>query len=268
MLQRLAASLARLGVTADDPEPVRVQKATLTLATSTDRLLITGERNGFRPDETASFRLELPAPAAATALTVYLVNVGGDGAEALLGTGEWSVDPAWDTATGFLPAPPIGQHTLREGDSDEPPVSADPAEVGTMLLSGGTTSMSKLIPRTHQDYVLNAKACGEVAGFDENTVFLAILPLGHNYNLASPGLLGALYHGGSVVLVPATDTETVFAAVQRERVTVIAAVVPLIAAWLEAGVERRFDVSSLRVVQNGGARLAPGGRARYCAPRR
>jgi acyl-coenzyme A synthetase/AMP-(fatty) acid ligase len=34
-------------------------------------------------------------------------------------------------------------------------------------------------------------------------------------------------------------------------------VVPLIAGWLEAHVEERFDLSSLRVVQNGGARLAP-----------
>ena len=153
-----------------------------------------------------------------------------------------------------------GQHALadllRDGDADEPPVTVDPTEVGTMLLSGGTTSMSKLIPRTHQDYVLNARLCGAAAGFDERTVFMAILPLGHNYNLASPGLLGALTFGGTVVLSSA-DTDSVFATVQRERVTVIAAVVPLIAGWLEAGVEQRFDLSSLRVVQNGGARLAP-----------
>ena len=69
-----------------------------------------------------------------------------------------------------------------------------------MLLSGGTTSMSKLIPRTHQDYVLNARLCGRAAGFDEDTVFMAILPLGHNYNLASPGLLATLHYGGTVVL--------------------------------------------------------------------
>jgi 2,3-dihydroxybenzoate-AMP ligase len=46
----------------------------------------------------------------------------------------------------------------------------------TMLLSGGTTSMSKLIPRTHDDYVLNARLCGAAAGFDASTVFMALLP--------------------------------------------------------------------------------------------
>ena len=44
--------------------------------------------------------------------------------------------------------------------------------------------------------------------------------------------------------------------------TVIAAVVPLIANWLNSRVPGRFDLSSLKVVQNGGARLAPELRAR------
>jgi 2,3-dihydroxybenzoate-AMP ligase len=150
----------------------------------------------------------------------------------------------------------------RDGPFDPPDVPVDPAEVGTMLLSGGTTSMSKLIPRTHQDYVLNARLCGRAAGFGEGTVFMAILPLGHNYNLASPGLLAALHYGGTVVLAASTQTDDIFAAVQRERVTHIAAVVPLIATWLASDVQTRYDLSSLQVVQNGGARLAPELRAR------
>ena len=133
----------------------------------------------------------------------------------------------------------------------------DPAEVTTMLLSGGTTSLSKLIPRTHDDYVLNARLCGRAGGFDENTVFMAILPLGHNYNLASPGMLGTYYYGGTVVLAPSGDAAEVFSLVQREKVTVIAAVVPLISNWLNSTVPDNYDCSSLKVIQNGGARLAP-----------
>ena len=133
----------------------------------------------------------------------------------------------------------------------------DPAEVTTMLLSGGTTSLSKLIPRTHDDYLLNARLCGRAGGFDENTVFLAILPLGHNYNLASPGMLGCFYYGGTVVLAPSGDAAEVFSLVQRERVSVIAAVVPLISNWLNSSLPDEYDLSSLKVVQNGGARLAP-----------
>ena len=136
-------------------------------------------------------------------------------------------------------------------------IAPDPAEVTTMLLSGGTTSLSKLIPRTHDDYVLNARLCGEVAGFDEDNVLMAILPLGHNYNLASPGILGTFYYGGTVVLAPSGDAADVFALVERERVTTIAAVVPLISAWVNSDAPERHDLSSLQVIQNGGARLAP-----------
>ena len=148
----------------------------------------------------------------------------------------------------------------------------DATTIATMLLSGGTTSMSKLIPRTHNDYVLNAKLCGKAAQFGPETVFLAILPLGHNYNLASPGLLGVFYYGGTVVIGHELDTASVFAEVERSGVTVIAAAVPLITKWLDSEAEiQRYDTSSLRVIQNGGARLAPELRRRlierlHCIP--
>jgi 2,3-dihydroxybenzoate-AMP ligase len=137
-----------------------------------------------------------------------------------------------------------------------------PSEISTMLLSGGTTSLSKLIPRTHDDYVLNARLCSEIGGFDADTVFMAILPLGHNYNLASPGMLGTFYCGGTLVIGASTDLPEVFTTIERERVTVVAAVVPLVTNWLNQQVATRFDLTSLRVIQNGGARLAPELRAR------
>ncbi len=167
--------------------------------------------------------------------------------------------------------PAASQRGLALLPSAVPFAAPQPGDVATMLLSGGTTSLSKLIPRTHDDYVLNARLCGAVAGFDEQTVLLAILPLGHNYNLASPGLLGTFYYGGTVVLAPSTNADDVFALVPRERVSVIAAVVPLITAWVNGETHARYDLSSLKVVQNGGARLAPELRRRlrdqfHCTP--
>jgi 2,3-dihydroxybenzoate-AMP ligase len=163
------------------------------------------------------------------------------------------------------PAPGQTAHAdLMGGDEDASTIATrlatarfDADDVATLLLSGGTTSLSKLIPRTHQDYALNARLCARAAGFDEHTVFMAILPLGHNYNLASPGILGTFHAGGTVVLAPGTDTADIFRLVEQERVSVIASVVPLITAWLSSDEPDRFDCSSLRVIQNGGARLAP-----------
>ena len=133
-----------------------------------------------------------------------------------------------------------------------------PDEVALMLLSGGTTGLPKLIPRTHNDYVYNCRQSGAVAGFNNiGTVFLALLPMAHNYTLGCPGVLGALAHGGTAVIAPDTSIETVSRLIEAERVSVISAAVPLIVNWLNANRPQYRDFSSLRVVMNGGAKLAP-----------
>jgi len=133
----------------------------------------------------------------------------------------------------------------------------DPADVALILLSGGTTGLPKLIPRTHNDYVCNAKLSGHIAGIDQETVFLAVLPIAHNYTLASPGILATLAFGGTVVIAPGTAADIVFPLIERERVTHVAAAVPLLVNWLNDPNRSRFNIRSLRVVQNGGAQLAP-----------
>ncbi|MDE2612389.1 MAG: AMP-binding protein [Burkholderiales bacterium] len=166
----------------------------------------------------------------------------------------------------FVAGSPLpGQRALGElldADLAAAPAAALPPqpaadEVALMLLSGGTTALSKLIPRTHNDYVLNAKASARAAGIDESTVFLAVLPLGHNYSLASPGILACFASGATVVLAGGHTAEAVFPLIERHRVTLVSAAVPLITLWLHSDVPARHDLSSLAVVQNGGARLAP-----------
>jgi 2,3-dihydroxybenzoate-AMP ligase len=135
--------------------------------------------------------------------------------------------------------------------------SASPDEVALMLLSGGTTGLPKLIPRTHNDYVYNCRQSGALAGFNASTVFLALLPMAHNYTLGCPGTLGALARGGTVVIAPDLTFETVARLIETERVSVISAGVPLIVNWLNAESTQHRDFSSLRVVMNGGAKLVP-----------
>jgi 2,3-dihydroxybenzoate-AMP ligase len=135
--------------------------------------------------------------------------------------------------------------------------SPSPDEVALMLLSGGTTGLPKMIPRTHNDYVYNCRRSGEVAGFNANTVFLALLPMAHNYSLGCPGVLGVLARGGTAVIAPDATIDTVARLIEVERVSVISAAVPLIVNWLNAKSPQYRDFSSLRVLMNGGAKLAP-----------
>ena len=79
----------------------------------------------------------------------------------------------------------------------------DPAAAALYLLSGGTTGLPKLIPRTHRDYVLNLKVSAALTGLDETSRYLAALPVCHNFALGCPGVLGTLAEGGRVVLTEA-----------------------------------------------------------------
>jgi 2,3-dihydroxybenzoate-AMP ligase len=164
-------------------------------------------------------------------------------------------------------APARGQVSLQallgsDADGQAPgrlPAEAfdDAADVAVMILSGGTTAISKIIPRTHDDYVYNCTQSAAVAGFDESTVYLAALPLAHNYTLASPGVLGTLAHGGTVVIATDPAPQTTFPLIERHRVTVVAGGVPVAARWLAAAEHEEYDLSSLEIFMNGGARLMP-----------
>jgi len=140
--------------------------------------------------------------------------------------------------------------------ADSEPDDADPSDVAFFLLSGGTTGFSKLIPRTHDDYAYNMRRSGEVAGFGEDTRFLIALPVAHNFPLGSPGVFGALQHGGTGIFAADPSAQTCFPLIAREGVT-HAAVVPTVAQrWLEESPEARASLATLRVLQVGGARLS------------
>ncbi|TCC08372.1 (2,3-dihydroxybenzoyl)adenylate synthase [Kribbella soli] len=131
----------------------------------------------------------------------------------------------------------------------------DSRSVAVFLLSGGTTGLPKLIARTHDDYTYNAKRSGTVSGMDASTVYLVALPAGHNFPLACPGLLGALLVGGTVVMLPSPEPIRTFATIAAEGVTHTAVVPAVAQRWLDEYSDSN-DLSSLRVLQVGGARLA------------
>lgn len=131
------------------------------------------------------------------------------------------------------------------------------SEIAICLLSGGTTGVPKVIARTHDDYEYNIRRSADVCGFGPETVYLAVLPAGHNYPLASPGILGTLYSGGRVVLLPSPRPEAVLTTVEAEGVTVTSTVPAVVLRWMEVAASGRWDLKSLRYVHVGGSMLSP-----------
>jgi 2,3-dihydroxybenzoate-AMP ligase len=130
------------------------------------------------------------------------------------------------------------------------------SDVALLQLSGGSTGVPKLIARTHDDYLYSVRASAAVCELSTETRFLAALPMTHNFTLSSPGVLGVLEAGGSVVACPHPHPEQVLKAFREHRITLAASVPSLAQAWLEAKSrylgDERLPWLTLQV---GGARL-------------
>ncbi|WP_019202102.1 (2,3-dihydroxybenzoyl)adenylate synthase [Tsukamurella sp. 1534] len=151
-----------------------------------------------------------------------------------------------------------------DGDDTEPAVVA-PESLAFLQLSGGTTGVPKLIPRTHADYLYSVRESARICGLGPGTRFLVVLPAAHNFPMSSPGILGVLWAGGTVVLGTDPAPHKAFPLIEAERVTMTSLVPPLAMLWLQARPGSSADLSSLALLQVGGAKF-PAEAARRVEP--
>lgn len=144
-----------------------------------------------------------------------------------------------------------------EGPRDALPGDPDPQSVAFLQISGGSTGLSKLIPRTHDDYIYSFRASNDLCGIDARSVYMVALPAAHNFPMSSPGFFGALYAGARVVLSPGPGPDAAFPLIAAERVSCVGLVPPLALLWADAAGKTTHDLSSLQVLQVGGAKLVP-----------
>ncbi|MFC5219872.1 (2,3-dihydroxybenzoyl)adenylate synthase [Streptomyces coerulescens] len=138
----------------------------------------------------------------------------------------------------------------------------DPEDPAVFQLSGGTTGIPKLIPRSHNDYAFNSELAASVVDIQEGDVLLDVLPLAHNLPLACPGLQGFLFNGATVALSRSTRAENIFRRIESDGVTHMHVVPALLIKMINDEQAARFDLSSVRVIQSGGQRLQPETRIR------
>ena len=136
-------------------------------------------------------------------------------------------------------------------------ITLDPTDPCIFQLSGGTTGIPKLIPRTHNDYAYNSKAAARVCEVGADSRLLLALPIAHNLPLACPGIQGFFFNGGAVVLSPTARAEHMFPLVEKHRVTHIKVVPALLIRLINSPEAQQYDTSSVRCIQSGGQRLQP-----------
>ena len=151
----------------------------------------------------------------------------------------------------------LGEPVTTEAELDALRAQIHPDDPAVFQLSGGTTGIPKLIPRTHNDYAFNSRLAVSVCDVNEGDVLLDVLPISHNLPLACPGMQGFLFSGASVSLIASTRPENVFERIARDRITHIAVVPALLIKLINSPLAATAALGSVRVIQSGGQRLQP-----------
>jgi len=167
-----------------------------------------------------------------------------------------------EASAGFLSLADLISREPKKRPEDLRALKIDPTDPAIFQLSGGTTGVPKLIPRTHNDYAYNSRIAAKVCGVTGDSVLLLALPIAHNLPLACPGLQGTMLQGGKVVLSASTRPEDLFGLIERHRITHLKVVPALLIRLINDPAIGKYDLSSLRVIQSGGQRMQPEVRVR------
>jgi long-chain acyl-CoA synthetase len=131
------------------------------------------------------------------------------------------------------------------------PTSSD--DTAVLLYTSGTTGTPKGAELTHFQLFMNCTVAGELFGFEDDDIGVAVLPLFHVFGLSSV-LNTAVRFGGTIVLLPRFELEPVVDAIEKYRCTIFSGVPTMYFGLLQLDTTGR-DLSSLRVGISGGAAI-------------
>lgn len=148
-----------------------------------------------------------------------------------------------------------------------PAVAIAPDDAATIFYTSGTTGRPKGALGTHRNLSTNILSAayvaarsylrrGEMPPEPEPKVGLLVIPFFH-VTACSASLMGALAGGTTLVLMRKWDAVEALALIERERVQVTGGVPTIAWQLLEHPDRANHDLSSLEVVQYGGAPSAP-----------
>jgi len=129
-------------------------------------------------------------------------------------------------------------------------------DIASVIFTSGTTGKPKGATQTHRSIISNVYGCIDKNKFDRNDRFLCALPLFNNFGL-NVVMMSCFTIGGTLILVDRFDAEKVLEHTTRYKATYFAGTPTMFVYLLEAYNPEKHDVSSLRVVNSGGAHCAP-----------
>lgn len=148
---------------------------------------------------------------------------------------------------------------LLAGVPDESaPFAADiqPEDPAVMIYTAGLTGRPLGAVLTHRNLCSQANIIQDIVERKPEDVALALIPLFHAFG-ATTNMLLVIRAGASMVMMDHLTMEGLFSAIERERITYIAAVPRLYMGMIFYEKASRYDLSSLKVCITGGAPMPP-----------
>ncbi|MDW5592806.1 class I adenylate-forming enzyme family protein [Conexibacter stalactiti] len=131
-----------------------------------------------------------------------------------------------------------------------------PDETFLLNSTSGTTGLPKCVVHSQQPWLLAGRLAITNGGLTAQDTILCAVPTPYGFGLWSGHVAPALL-GVPTVLLERFDVELMLELIERERVTMLAAVTTQLAMVLQAAADGGRDLSSLRVVFTGGEAVPP-----------
>jgi long-chain acyl-CoA synthetase len=135
-----------------------------------------------------------------------------------------------------------------------PELAADDPAV--MIYTAGLTGKPLGAVLTHHNLLTQSVLLRTICHLDEHNTGLAVIPLFHSFG-AVANMLALLRIGASVVLMDRFTLDGIFGAIEKERVTYIAAVPRLFLGMLFHTGAEKYRTDSLKFCVTGGAAMPP-----------
>ncbi len=179
---------------------------------------------------------------------------------------EGELDPAeapspavldWLRAEHPLPAftsPPVRWVDALDAGLRPGPALAQPDDMALLPYTSGTTGLPKGCVHTHRTLLPNIVGGALWGNFSAETVSLGVVPMFHITGMLY-GVLGPIFHGSTVLVMPRWDRELAGRLISRHRVTHWTCIPTMIIDLFGSPNYRSFDLSSLRYLSGGGAAM-------------
>lgn len=145
-----------------------------------------------------------------------------------------------------------GHEIINKNDSKNNIVASfELNRIASIMFTSGTTGPQKAVPQTFGNHLASAQGCKQSLGFDDDTIWLSVLPIYHISGLSV--ILRAIIQGFTVRIEQKFDTQHMLEIIRNERPTHLS-LVPQTLQWLlDEGLTQPYSIEKILL---GGAKLS------------